>query len=218
MKKGFVVICMFSIGIVARSAVLPFTGTVTPTTLGETLTTDLPEFDNSLGTLTAVDISLDLTFTPYASLISIGGDGVFLSTQSISFSYTSANILTLTHGTDNWSLSAPTVGTGIITGSDQTIPAFPATLKLLGNNSAPLSWSASGVDLIGYVGAGTLNFDTAGAGNVIASAGLFAGGGADLTGTASVVYAYDAIPEPASLGLLALVTGGIYFTRRFFTV
>jgi len=27
-----------------------------------------------------------------------------------------------------------------------------------------------------------------------------------------------AIPEPATLGLIALFSGGIYFTRRFFVV
>ena len=219
MKKVCLVICVLSIATFASATLLTHTGTVTPTELGGTLTTDLPEFDNSLGTLTDVTITFNLTFTPYAKLISVGGDGVFLPSQSISYSYTDANILTLSHGTDSWSLPAPTVGTGIIYGSNQTVSAFPpAKLKLPGSNTAPLNWSDSGVDLNEYIGTGTLSFDITGPGNVVVQAGsLYGSGGADLTGTASVVYDY-VIPEPASIGLIGLFTGGIYFARRFFTV
>ncbi|RKX43767.1 MAG: hypothetical protein DRP64_07745 [Verrucomicrobia bacterium] len=215
MKKVCLVICVLSIATFASATLLTHTGTVTPTELGGTLTTDLPEFDNSLGTLTDVTITFNLTFTPYAKLISVGGDGVFLPSQSISYSYTDANILTLSHGTDSWSLPAPTVGTGIIYGSNQTVPALPATLKLSVSNAAPLNWSDSGVNLTEYIGTGTLSFDTDGVGNVSVSAGtLFGGGGADLTGTASVDYEY-VIPEPATLAMISLFSGGILFMRRY---
>jgi len=202
----------------ASATLLTHTGTVAPTVLGDILTTDLPEFDNSLGTLAGVTITLNLTFNPYATLLSAGGDGIFLPSHSISYSYTAANILTFSRGADSWSLPAPTVGTGIINGSNQTVPAFPpSTLKLPGSNTAPLNWSDSGMDLNEYIGTGTLSFDTTGGGNVIVSAGsLLGSGGADLTGTATVDYEYAAIPEPATMGLMGVFAGGIWFVRRVF--
>lgn len=36
--------------------------------------------------------------------------------------------------------------------------------------------------------------------------------------TAAIISDFEAIPEPASLGLLGLVSGGIFFTRRIFAV
>jgi hypothetical protein len=212
-KKLFVfVLVVLAVGLSANAAFITYNGTVSPSTLGSTVTTDLPMF-NGTG-LTGVQVTLNFTVTPYAQVANFQSPYIsrnFLTTDWITFGYTPANIWTVTHGADSWNLAAPTVSTGTIYGSNQLIEPF-SVLTLVGSNSAPVSLTAaSGLDLAGYTGIGTLTFLTSGMGQVQISDGLLmGGGGGNLTGTASVTYEY--IPEPATLMLLSL--GGLLFRKK----
>ena len=48
--------------------------------------------------------------------------------------------------------------------------------------------------------------------------GLYSGEGNSGEGIVDVIISTQVIPEPASIGLLGLVSGGIYFSRRFFRI
>jgi hypothetical protein len=203
-----VCVCVVSIPSWASADTVFYNGAVTPTTLGQTLETGLQEFDSSLGTLTGVDITLALYVAPFAEIFSLVESGeTFDTDESVSYAYdSSSNTIDLTRGSDSWTLTTPTVSTGIISGEGQAIPALPGTLKLPGSDSALLNWSSSGGNLGEYIGTGTLSFGTTGTGQ-FGSTGLsfpvFVGGGADLTGTASVTYTYTAVPTPSAIAGLA---------------
>jgi hypothetical protein len=186
--------------------------------LGSTLTTDLPEFDSSLGTLTDVTITLNLDVAPFASMFSTSAGQTFDSNESISYEFDSSiNTIDLTRGADSWTLTTPTVSTGTIFGSGETIPVLPGILNLSGGTSASVNETVSGVTLAEYIGSGTLSFGTAGIGQV-ASTGLsspvFVSGGGDLTGTASVVYEFTAVPEPSTLAVLGIAAVGMVAASR----
>ncbi len=209
----FIVIAfVLSMAGLSNASIVTYNGNVTPFQLGGTATTDLPMF-NGAGTLTGVQIDLSLTVTPYAQILNVGtSPAVFTSSDWITFGYTPADIWTVSHGSDSWNLAAPTVDTGTIYGSGQTVVPW-VLLTLVGGNSAPVSLTASGLNLAGYIGAGTLSFGTSGAGQVhITDGALYGGGGGNLTGTASVTYEYT--PEPATMCLLGLGVLGLLKKRR----
>jgi hypothetical protein len=196
-----------------------YTGTISPGTLGGSVTTSLPMFNIALGTLTSVQIQLNFTITPYAQIYNFSGvPRTFTSSDWISFSYAPIDIWTVSHGSDSWTLAAPTVTTGTIYGTGQVLPNATG-LQLVGSTSAPANLTASGVNLAGYIGAGNLVFGTAGVGQVLSggaffSGGGFSGGGGNLIGTASVTYDYTPVPEPSTF---ALMLGGLILlpaTRR----
>ena len=187
-----------------------YNGTISPSTLGGPVTTTLPMFNSTLGTLTGVQVTLDFTVTPYASVGNFSSSTplTFTPADSIIFSFSPADIWTVSYGTDSWTLSAPTVSTGTIYGSGQAVPYYFSTftlLQLVGSTSAAadLTAASSGLDLGTYTGAGDLVFGTSGSGQVsITDGGLGGSGGGNLTGTASVTYDYAPVPEPSSFGLL----------------
>jgi hypothetical protein len=198
-------------------------GTISPSTLGSPVTTTLPMFNSALGTLTGVQVTLDFTVTPYATVANFTSSTplTFTPSDSVSFSYSTANIWTISHDTDSWTLAAPTVTTGPISGSGQAVPYYFSTftlLQLVGSTSAPADLTAaSGLDLAAYTGAGNLVFGTAGSGQVsIIDGALFGGGGGNLTGTASVTYEYAPVPEPRTFALMVCgLTGLLVMRRRF---
>jgi len=211
-KFIFIAIVLSITSLTANALTVTYNGSVSPSTVGSAVTTDLPMFDAGLGTLTGVQITLNFDVTPFAQVANFSSSTplVFSSNEWITFGYTSANIWTVTHGTDSWALAAPTVTTGTIYGSGQSVAYF-SILTLVGSTSAPVSLTESGLDLAGYIGAGSLTFGTSGPGNVVVSAGLLSGGGGgNLVGTASVTYDY--IPEPATICMLGL--GGLLLRRR----
>jgi hypothetical protein len=206
--------CMLC-GVGAASAdSVSFEGDVTATTVGSTLTTDLPEFDSSLGVLTGVSIMLDLDLSPFAQAFSVDGVQTFSPSDWISFEYTAAHTITFTHGADSWDLAAPAVGTGTIAGSGQEIPELPSILTIKSDNSAPLDFAESGTTLAEYIGSGVLSFETAGAGDVATNMSypIFVGGGGELTGTAEVTYEY--VPEPSSMAMLMVFGAFLIKARR----
>jgi PEP-CTERM motif len=194
-----------------------YNGTVNPFQLGGTATTNVAQFDSSMGTLTGVTIDLSLTVTPYAMVMNFGSQPVeFTTSDSIIFGYTPADIWTISHGSDIWTLAAPTVSTGTMYGSGQMVqPGYLNGLTLPGSNSAPVNLMASALsaNLAQYVGTDPLSlliFGTEGAGQVsITDGSLYGGGGGNLTGNISVTYEYT--PEPATMCLLGL---GAFALRR----
>jgi hypothetical protein len=64
---------------------------------------------------------------------------------------------------------------------------------------------------------GSTTFDLSGSSILLGSTGDVIAGDT-LNGSGAVIGQWQAIPEPASIGLLGLVSCGIFFTRRIFTV
>jgi len=222
MKKS-VTICAF-IAVVISMTVLTangvsafYTGSISPSTLGSSVTTTLPMFNSALGTLTGVSVQLDFTVTPYAQIFNYSGaPRTFSSSDWVSASYDATDIWTISHGSDSWTLTAPTVTTGPVYGSGQVLPNFTG-LTFVGSASAPANLTASGVNLAEYIGAGNLVFGTAGPGNTLDGGPFFLSGGGggtggNLTGTASVTYNYTPVPEPTALAILCL--GGLAVMLR----
>jgi hypothetical protein len=201
-------------GMAANASIVTYNGTVNPFQLGGTATTSgLSMFNGSLGTLTGVQVTLNLEATPFAEPFNASfSPAVFTTSDWARCGYDPAlNAWAISHGSDSWSLAVPTVSTGNIYGTGQTIGPFSG-LILVGSTSAPVNLTAAGLDLAGYIGAGSLSFGTTGTGNyAIYDGPLYAGGGANLTGIASVTYNYTPIPEPATMCLLGL---GAFALRR----
>jgi hypothetical protein len=190
-----------------------------------TVTTTLPEFNNSLGTLTGVSLTLTLTVTPVAEIINVTGSPETFdneSTISASISPTIGN-WAVSYGTDSWLLPIPTVTTGDINGSGQTLLPFTPLMIVGGTSGGAGLTNASGGDLTAYEGGGTLALDIngpqhdAGGGPVYNIGGgttAAVGGNVDLVGTASVTYDYIAVPEPSTIGLVAIGLLGALTIRR----
>ena len=216
-----IAILLSATSLTVNGASVVYTGTISASTVGANVTTDLPMFNNALGTLNGVQVTLDFIVTPYATLGNFTSVTplIFTSADSIIFGYTPANIWTISHGSDSWNLAAPTVSTGTILGSGQSVPYYFSSftlVQLLGSTSASADLTgASGLDFASYTGAGTLVFGTSGAGQVLITDGaLFGGGGGNLSGTASVTYDFVPVPEPATLTFLGLGALALMLRKR----
>jgi len=212
---AFIAVVLSMTSLTANGQILTYNGSVSSSTLGSSVTTDLPKFNGALGTLTGVQVTLDFTVTPYADIYNFSGASqTFTSANWISFSYAPSDIWTVSHGSDSWTLAAPTVTTGTIYGTGQVV-ANGTGLQFVGSTSAPADFTAeSGLDLASYIGAGNLVFGTAGSGQVLGGGSFFTGGGGDLAGTASVTYDYAPVPEPSSLCLLIGGLGLLVWTNH----
>ena len=217
---AFIAIVSSLTSLTASGASVIFSGSISPTTLGENATTDLPLFNSALGTLTGVQVTLDFSVTPFASVYNfISGPPLpFAPSDSISYGFGSPDTWTISNGSVSWNLAAPTVSTGNIYGSGQEV-SFLSELQLVGGVSAPADLTAvSGLDLAAYTGVGNLVFGTTDAGpggnvSITTGNGLAGGGSANLAGTASVTYTYVVpVPEPATLAFLSL--GGLALMLR----
>ena len=88
----------------ASGASVTYNGTVTPSTLGNNVATDLSMFDTSMGTLTGVQVTLNFTLTPYLQIANeTSSPRTFTSSDSGYHSYSPSDTLTITYGTDSWS-------------------------------------------------------------------------------------------------------------------
>lgn len=211
----------------AKGQMVTYNGSISPTTLGGSLTTTLPEFNSSLGTLTGVQVTLDLTATPYAQVINFSDSPITFDSGS----YTSETFgpstpegnWTVSYFSDSWQLTAPTVTTGDISGSGQSVSPFQILTFIGGTSASADLTSASGLDFSDYTGAGTLVFGITGPGYFSGGGAFYnggnglGGGGADLTGTASVTYDYVApVPEPTTIAFVAtgLMAATLLIRRR----
>jgi hypothetical protein len=219
----FIAVVLSMTSLTANGQILTYNGTISPSTVGSSVTTDLPMFNSALGTLTGVQVTLDFTVTPYAQIINISGaPRTFDSGSWTSYSFNPSDIWTISHGSDSWTLAAPTVATGNIYGTGQVDPNY-TILTFVGSTSAPADLTAaSGLDLAAYTGAGSLVFGTSGPGQFYGGGpfynggGGLGGGGGDLAGTASVTYDYAPVPEPGTLALMVCgLTGLLVMRRRF---
>ncbi len=226
MKKTATIFALIAIvssmtSLTANGASEIFTGSISPSTLGSSVTTDLPMFNSALGTLTGVQVTLNFMVTPFATVANFtsGTPLPFTSSDYISYSYSPADTWTISNGSDSWNLAAPTVSTGNIYGSGQGVAFYTgpsSLLQLVGSISAAANLTAaSGLDFAAYTGAGYLAFGTTGSGYVSITDGpLFGGGGANLTGTASVTYDFVPVPEPATISLVVIGMLGALTIRR----
>jgi len=215
----FIALVLSMTSLAVNASTVTYSGTVNPFKLGQTATTaGVTKFNSSLGTLTGVQIDLSLTVTPYAMVMNFGSSPVaFTTSDSIIFGYDPTNIWTISHVSDSWNLTAPTVSTGTIMGSGQMVAPW-VPLTFVGGTSAPVNLTALALsaNLAEYVGTdplGLLILGTTGSGQVLIHDGpLYGGGGGNLVGGVSVTYTY--IPEPATMCLLGLGVLGLLKKRR----
>jgi hypothetical protein len=221
---AFIAIVLSMTSLTANAQIVTYNGTISSSTLGSSVTTTLPEFNSTLGTLTGVQVTLDFTVTPYASILNFSAAQPFTPSDSASAGFSSpANTWTISYGTDSWNLTPPTVTTGTISGTGQTVlqsTFFPILtlnpLTLVGGTSASADLTAaSGLDFADYTGAGDLIFGTSGTGNYSGTGPFAFGGGGDLSGTASVTYDFVPVPEPTTAGCFLLGLGALACSRRF---
>jgi hypothetical protein len=214
---AFIAIVSSMTSLTANGQTVTYNGTISPSTLGGSLATTLPEFNSALGTLTGVQVTLDFTATPYAQPLNVSFTSQIFSTNDwASSGFNPANTWTISLGSDSWNLNPTTDTTGTIFGTGQVVPSFTG-LVLVGSTSVPVDLTAaSGLDFAAYTGAGDLTFGTTGTVNSVGSGTSFAfGGGADLTGTASVTYDFIPVPEPTTAGCFLLGLGTLACFRRF---
>jgi len=217
---AFIAVVLSMTSLTANGQILTYNGTISPSTLGSSVTTDLPMFNTVLGTLTGAQVTLDFTVTPYAQIINISGASrTFDSGSWTSYSFSPSDIWTVSHGSDSWQLAAPTVVTGNIYGTGQVDPNN-TILTFVGSTSASANLTAFGVNLVDYIGAGNLVFGTTGSGQFYGGGPFYnggvglGGGGGDLAGTASVTYEYAPVPEPGTFALMVCGLAGLLVMRR----
>lgn len=218
MKTNFlriltIVIAVVGLVLTSQAQSITYNGSISLQEAG-TVTTTLPQFNNALGTLTGVQLTLNLTLTPVAQIINTTFSPEPFDINSYISASISSNIgnWTVGYGTDSWALPVPTLTTGNIYGSGQTLLPF-TIFSIVGGTSGPAGLSnVSGSNLTPYIGGGTLALDVngpqydSGGGPVYNIGGgvtAAVGGNVDLVGTASVTYDYTAVPEPSTIGLVA---------------
>jgi hypothetical protein len=172
------------------------------------------KFNSSLGTLTSVGITVNEAATIQSYVVNttaIGGPAQNLSWTNV---YTTA-ALTAT-GPDGASITTDAMSTPWSSSSSALITYGPST-------NATGSGSTTTTDVAAYEGPGMGSFNvTASASSVTTTGstgaeGLLAfGGTATVGGNVVITFNYipAAVPEPASLGMVALGLGSIYAVRR----
>jgi hypothetical protein len=94
----------------------------------------------------------------------------------------------------------------------QSLTGFDLNLYALSGTGAIQNFST-----VSPAFSGSTTFDLSGSSILLGSTGDVIAGDT-LNGSGAVIGQWQAIPEPASIGLLGLVSCGIFFTRRIFAV
>jgi hypothetical protein len=162
----------------------------------------LPEFNPALGTLQSVQVSFAVQYQGEVDIFNFSGSPqtAFTASSSVPITITAPSPgvpgLTASNSLMNASLtSSPPLNQFLGAVSNTTIPFAPlpanfASYEGIGNSNYTLAYSP-----------GTYSGSTSAPGGTV-----FFGGDANSVGTASVVYTYNAVPEPSTLTLLGLGT------------
>lgn len=141
------------------------------------------------------------------NLGSSGNDSTSLVADSDFFSFNEPNVggvfssYGITQGATPLNVNGVNLSSLDLDGTAASFPYFVLWFE----DVLPQSGSVSAA------GSAVVNFD-------FANLPYSVGDSIDLQGNGEVVFEFVAIPEPASAGLMVLISGGIYFTRRFFVV
>jgi hypothetical protein len=136
-----------------------------------------------------------------------GNDSTSLVADSDFFSFNEPNVsgvfnsYGITQGSTPLNVNGVNLESLDLDGTGATLPYF-------------VLWFESALPQTGIVsatGSAVLNFD-------FANLPYTVGDSIDLQANGDVTFEFVAIPEPASIGLIGLVSGGIYFSRRFFMI
>jgi PEP-CTERM motif len=174
-----------------------------------TVTLNFNQFDTTLGTLMSVTISLSDSST----VVSQAQNGT--SSQGNFTNFENTGTLTVT-GPDSTTTStslSTTPGSGMVSpGSTITVATAVSNFLSSGPTAVTTLTAYEGV------GAGTFNV-IAGASNSFSGSGggiVFSGGNTSVYGSVTITYTYSsAVPEPASMAMVAIGLGGVFVVRRF---
>lgn len=193
------------------------TGNALPST-GSPLDVNLSTFNESLGTLTGIAISLTASGTVYAE----AGNN---TSSPIAFTNSQATLNFGVSGPDGSSIAinpqtsplfsgtAPAMTFGYITGSTPFGPLTPADVSVSSPNFSLYETAGPG-------GIFVLQFNSDGQPGSITSmisgpSGIFTSGNATVNGTADVTFTYTQIPEPSTYAaILGAVCLGFAVIRR----
>jgi hypothetical protein len=180
------------------------------------------QFNNALGTLTKVTITVTEHGTVTATALNIGAAGTITG-----FTATGSVMVT---GPDD-SMTTSRLTTAAYTGGiGSAYPYLKKNLETVTSSSSTTNNVTSSGAVAAYEGTGIMAYKVSADGEVsitgtTSSPNIFLGGGASLSGSVEIDYTFIAsnnsgpavVPEPASIGMVAMGLGGalvVYRRRR----
>lgn len=186
------------------------TALTSSSTLNDSFT--LGAFDPSLGTLTGVELVLNLTTTASPQIINLGGGAASYTNTTTSFFTTfsgpdsSAVSLKSISATDAGSLNTPAFTITTLTGTPVSSSANTSVVAAnfgAYKGTTPLSFT--------LVAPGQTQFSS---GGTVTSGSLAFGGSGSVGGTALVEYTFAATPEPSAWAL-GVICVALFASLRF---
>ncbi|HEX4055668.1 MAG TPA: choice-of-anchor E domain-containing protein [Tepidisphaeraceae bacterium] len=196
----------------ASASVLQYTDTIPAASGDNPLVVQVQQFDPSLGSLNSISIGLSLEITPIAEVLNFGSSAENFTTAFTDTTAGGAGPVTWTDpygqfGDADYSYTAP--GGSASPGENE----FPGP-SVAGSSTTTVPIA----NFSDYTGGGTytLDYTVSGLINSGGSPGgdLYYGGDRSLDGSATITYNYTAVPEPASIALIAMGSMGLLARRR----